>query len=56
VTAEEDKPKPRRAPSTAAAPQAAPQQAPPQRQYNNSGPDPAGAGRFIGGVVGGMLR
>ena len=22
----------------------------------NSGPDPAGAGRFIGGVVGGMLR
>jgi hypothetical protein len=31
-------------------------QAPPQRQYHNSGPDPAGAGRFIGGVVGGMLR
>ena len=27
-----------------------------QPQYNNSGPDPAGAGRFIGGVVGGMLR
>ena len=24
--------------------------------YSNSGPDPAGAGRFIGGVVGGMLR
>ena len=24
--------------------------------YNNSGPDPAGAGRFIGGVMGGMLR
>ena len=28
---------------------------PPQRQYN-PGPDPAGAGRFIGGVMGGMLR
>jgi peptidoglycan hydrolase-like protein with peptidoglycan-binding domain len=53
----EEKPKPRRAaPSTAQAPQAAPQQAPPQRHYNNPGPDPAGAGRFIGGVVGGMLR
>ncbi|HMM91165.1 peptidoglycan-binding domain-containing protein, partial [Bradyrhizobium sp.] len=57
-TADEEKPKPRRAaPSTAhAAPQAAPQQPPPQRQYSNPGPDPAGAGRFIGGVVGGMLR
>jgi peptidoglycan hydrolase-like protein with peptidoglycan-binding domain len=57
VASEEEKPKPRRAaPSTAQAPQAAPQQAPPQRHYNNPGPDPAGAGRFIGGVVGGMLR
>jgi len=57
-SSDEEKPKPRRAaPSTAqAAPQAAPQQAPPQRHYNNPGPDPAGAGRFIGGVVGGMLR
>jgi hypothetical protein len=27
----------------------------PQRHYN-PGPDPAGAGRFIGGVMGGMLR
>jgi peptidoglycan hydrolase-like protein with peptidoglycan-binding domain len=57
VASEEEKPKPRRAaPSTAQAPQAAPQQAPPPRQYSNPGPDPAGAGRFIGGVVGGMLR
>jgi uncharacterized caspase-like protein len=57
ATADEEKPKPRRAaPSTAHAPQAAPQQPPPQRQYSNPGPDPAGAGRFIGGVVGGMLR
>lgn len=57
VASEEEKPKPRRAaPSAAQAPQAAPQQAPPPRQYSNPGPDPAGAGRFIGGVVGGMLR
>jgi hypothetical protein len=35
------------------------QQQPRQQQpryQSNSGPDPAGAGRFIGGVVGGMLR
>src|SRR6476660_68296 len=56
ASTEEERPK-RRAPSQA---QAQPQQQaapPPQRQYNNNpGPDPAGAGRFIGGVVGGMLR
>jgi hypothetical protein len=51
----EEKPR-RRAPSSGQA-QAQPQQAPPpQRHYSNPGPDPAGAGRFIGGVVGGMLR
>jgi hypothetical protein len=57
ATAEEERPKPRRAPSSntvQAHPQ--PQQAPPPRQYSAPGPDPAGAGRFIGGVVGGMLR
>ena len=44
-------------PKRRATSQAQPQhQAAPQRQYHNSGPDPAGAGRFIGGVVGGMLR
>jgi Caspase domain len=32
------------------------QAAPQQRHYQNNGPDPAGAGRFIGGVMGGMLR
>ena len=52
ASSDEERPK-RRAPSQA---QSQPQQAAPQRQYNNSGPDPAGAGRFIGGVVGGMLR
>src|SRR5689334_767947 len=54
ASSDEEKPK-RRAPSQA---QAQPQQAAPapQRHYNNQGPDPAGAGRFIGGVVGGMLR
>jgi hypothetical protein len=52
----EEKPK-RRAPSSSQA-HSEPQQAPPppQRHYSNPGPDPAGAGRFIGGVVGGMLR
>jgi peptidoglycan hydrolase-like protein with peptidoglycan-binding domain len=54
ASSDEERPK-RRAPSSNQA-QSQPQQAPPQRQYNNSGPDPAGAGRFIGGVVGGMLR
>ena len=55
ASTEEDRPKRR----TASPQQAQPQQAapPPQRHYNNNpGPDPAGAGRFIGGVVGGMLR
>ena len=39
---------------TAAQPRPQPQ---PQAQphYSSSGPDPAGAGRFVGGVVGGML-
>ena len=27
-----------------------------QRQHSGGGGDPAGAGRFIGGVMGGMLR
>ncbi|MCK1636317.1 caspase family protein [Bradyrhizobium sp. 157] len=58
ASSDEERPAPkRRAPSTVQAqPQAQPQQPPPQRQYSNPGPDPAGAGRFIGGVVGGMLR
>jgi peptidoglycan hydrolase-like protein with peptidoglycan-binding domain len=51
ASSDEERPK-RRAPSQA---QSQPQQAPPQRQHA-PGPDPAGAGRFIGGVVGGMLR
>jgi uncharacterized caspase-like protein/peptidoglycan hydrolase-like protein with peptidoglycan-binding domain len=57
ASSEEEKPK-RRAPSSGTAQaQPQPQQAPPQRHYNSApGPDPAGAGRFIGGVVGGMLR
>ncbi|WP_334359956.1 MULTISPECIES: caspase family protein [unclassified Bradyrhizobium] len=58
ASSDEERPAPKRrapAPSSGQA-QSQPQQAPPQRQYNNSGPDPAGAGRFIGGVVGGMLR
>jgi hypothetical protein len=54
ASSDEERPK-RRAPSSGQA-QSQPQQAPQQRQHNNSGPDPAGAGRFIGGVVGGMLR
>jgi hypothetical protein len=55
ASSDEEKPKRRAAPSQA---QSQAQQAPPpQRHYNNNpGPDPAGAGRFIGGVVGGMLR
>jgi hypothetical protein len=53
ASSDEDRPK-RRAPSSGQA-QSQPQ-AQPQRQHNNAGPDPAGAGRFIGGVVGGMLR
>jgi hypothetical protein len=53
ASSDEDRPK-RRAPSSGQA-QSQPQPQP-QRQHNNAGPDPAGAGRFIGGVVGGMLR
>ena len=49
ASSDEERPK-RRAPSSGQA------QSQPQRHYNNSGPDPAGAGRFIGGVMGGMLR
>src|SRR5262245_25665534 len=56
ASSDEEKPK-RRAPSSnAAQAQPQPQQAPPQRHYSNPGPDPAGAGRFIGGVLGGMPR
>jgi peptidoglycan hydrolase-like protein with peptidoglycan-binding domain len=57
ASSDEERPAPkRRAPSTVQA-QPQPQQAPPPRQYSAPpGPDPAGAGRFIGGVVGGMLR
>src|SRR5215213_3097385 len=53
ASSDEERPAKRRASS--------PQQAQPQaqaqpRQHSAPGPDPAGAGRFIGGVVGGMLR
>ncbi len=55
ASAEEERPK-RRSSTQQAQPQVH-HQAPPQRQYAPApGPDPAGAGRFIGGVVGGMLR
>ena len=54
ASTDEERPK-RRAPSSGQA-QSQPQQAPPQRQHSAPAPDPAGAGRFIGGVVGGMLR
>ncbi len=55
-TASSDEERPKRRATSSGQAQSQPQQAPPQRHYNNSGPDPAGAGRFIGGVVGGMLR
>jgi hypothetical protein len=56
ASAEEDRPK-RRTTSQQAQPQVQYQQAPPPpRQQYAPGPDPAGAGRFIGGVMGGMLR
>jgi peptidoglycan hydrolase-like protein with peptidoglycan-binding domain len=55
-TASSDEERPKRRATSSGQAQSQPQQAPPQRQQNNSGPDPAGAGRFIGGVVGGMLR
>jgi Caspase domain/Putative peptidoglycan binding domain len=57
ASSEEERPVKRRSTNSGSA-QAQPQQAPPQRHYNTPapGPDPAGAGRFIGGVVGGMLR
>ena len=54
ASSEEDRPK-RRTSSQQAQPQVQHQAPPPQRQYA-PGPDPAGAGRFIGGVMGGMLR
>jgi uncharacterized caspase-like protein len=54
ASSEEDRPK-RRTNSQQAQPQVQHQAPPPQRQYA-PGPDPAGAGRFIGGVMGGMLR
>ena len=54
-SSDEERPAKRRASSSGGG-QAQPQaQQPQQRQYN-PGPDPAGAGRFIGGVMGGMLR
>jgi peptidoglycan hydrolase-like protein with peptidoglycan-binding domain len=53
ASSEEERPKQRRAAPSGGGQQAAPQ----QRHYQqNNGPDPAGAGRFIGGVMGGMLR
>jgi hypothetical protein len=51
-SSEEERPK-RRASSSGG--QAQPQYQPAPRQHA-PGPDPAGAGRFIGGVMGGMLR
>ena len=51
---DEERPAKRRASSGGGQAQSQPQ--PQQRHYNNPGPDPAGAGRFIGGVMGGMLR
>ena len=52
-SSDEERPAKRRASSQ---PQAQPQAQPQPRQHSAPGPDPAGAGRFIGGVVGGMLR
>jgi hypothetical protein len=57
ASSDEERPAPRRRPSSGVGQQQAQPQPQPQRQYqSNPGPDPAGAGRFIGGVVGGMLR
>jgi len=54
---DDDKPAPRRrASSGGGGQQAAPAPAPAPRHNNNSGPDPAAVGRFMGGVVGGVLR
>ena len=55
ASTEEDRPKRRTTTTQQAQPQVQHQAPPPQRQYA-PGPDPAGAGRFIGGVMGGMLR
>jgi hypothetical protein len=52
-SSDEERPAKRRASSQ---PQAQPQAQAQPRQHSAPGPDPAGAGRFIGGVVGGMLR
>jgi uncharacterized caspase-like protein len=54
-TSDEERPAKRRTTTQQAQPQVQHQAPPPQRQYA-PGPDPAGAGRFIGGVMGGMLR
>jgi uncharacterized caspase-like protein len=54
-TASSEEERPKRRTTQQAQPQVQHQAPPPQRQYN-PGPDPAGAGRFIGGVMGGMLR
>src|SRR5215217_3608734 len=48
ASSDEERPKRRASPPAQAQPQ--------PRQHSAPGPDPAGAGRFIGGVVGGMLR
>ena len=53
ASSDEERPAKRRASSP---PQAQPQAQAQPRQHSAPGPDPAGAGRFIGGVVGGMLR
>ena len=55
ASTDEERPK-RRAPSSGQAAITAPAAAAAAPASDNPGPDPAGAGRFIGGVVGGMLR
>ena len=55
ASTEEERPK-RRTTTQQAQPQVQHQAPPPPRQQYAPGPDPAGAGRFIGGVMGGMLR
>ena len=47
---------PSAAPAAAVAARRSTSNAQPQQRQYNPGPDPAGAGRFIGGVMGGMLR
>ena len=54
-SSDEERPAKRRA-SSGGGGQAQSQHASPSSGSTNPGPDPAGAGRFIGGVMGGMLR